>query len=280
MRLTAEVLARCPQITNALNLREVDMRGRALTLLDEAPLAQLADSFDVLNFSDNALTTLDGIPPMPRVTAVIAHRNQLQKIHPKVFANLQNVDTFAADCNAFANPVELARSLSQWKELRRVTVDGNPVMASTGEGEGGSLLRSLLVLLCPKLFMINYERITDAERERVRANAGFLRERLREGEQSSSVGPEKTRKRGRAAAAAAVAASCGVNNTPLHAQSGGQPAVASGASTGGGAADEDDEEYTQALYARIDAAETEEELLRLNEELDARQQRRTKAQRK
>ncbi len=270
MRLTVEVLARCPQVTNALSQREVDLRGRALTLLDEGPLAQLADSFDVLNVSDNALTALESIPPMPRITAVIAHRNQLRKIHPTVTANLPNVDTFGADCNLFSSAVDLVRSLRSWKHLRRVTVDGNPVVAAplAGATSDAKLLRSLLILACPKLVMINYERISDVERKDVAANAAQLRDMLRDSDASGSsaaCGQEKTRKRGRAAA-----------QTAATGQS--QPATAS-ATANDTATAEEDEAYTKALYARLYAAETEEELMAIQEELDAREQRRPKARR-
>jgi U2 small nuclear ribonucleoprotein A' len=280
MRLTAEVLSRCPQVTNALNRREVDLRGRALTLLDEGPLAQLADSFDVINLADNALTTLEAIPPMPRVTAVIAHRNQLRKIHPSVFSNLPNVDTFGADCNLFSNPVDLVRSLCQWKKLRRVTLDGNPIVTSltaANESSGIKMLRSLLIVACPKLFMINYERITDAERNEVQANAASLRELLRDPEQAPvvSTGQEKTRKRGRAAGAVTAAAAAAVVSAAS-----GQPVTETSRHSADTGDAIDDEAYTQALYARLEAAETEEELMKIQEELDARQHRRTGNQRK
>ena len=261
MRLTVEVLSRCPQVTNALDKREVDLRGRALTLLDETSLLQLADLFDVLNFSDNALTTLEAIPPMPRVSSIIAHRNQLRKLHPSIFANVPNVETFSCDLNQFSNAVDLVMQLRQWKLLRRVTVDGSPVASDPQ-------LRQLLILNCPNLIMINYSRVTEAERKEVQLAAPLLREALAKATgatSSTGSGVEKVRKRGR-------------NANTLQAGPTSSETAHNASSAAAANDDDDDAAYTRQLDERLLAAETEEELLAIQEELDARQRR--KAQRR
>eukprot|EP00796_Vickermania_ingenoplastis_P013389 gene13389-9215_t len=207
MRLTIEHLRRAPQFTNTLLQREIDLRGLCISVLDANALIQLNDEFDVINLCNNALSSLDSFPgtssisgskKMMRVSTIIAHRNKLQKVHIESCVQaLPAVRYFVADKNLFSSAKDLV-FLSYWRNLEVVSLQQNPFWKSNPEGLQEKELRAFLCFLCPKLRLIDGNRVTKADKE----SAASLKPRFEGllhgwGASSAVSGGKKSRKRGR-----------------------------------------------------------------------------------
>lgn len=175
MRLNIHLVRRAPQFTNTLLQREIDLRGLRLSSLDENVLVLLDNNFDVINLTSNALTTLEYFPTasaanhqslkMDRVVSLIVHRNEIRRLStPSCVLALPNVQNFLADKNQIAAVRELC-CLRYWKKLEVISLEENPIWDSNAENFSEEKIRAFLVFLCPKLKLINYERVLEADRE-------------------------------------------------------------------------------------------------------------------
>ncbi|CUF01503.1 U2 small nuclear ribonucleoprotein 40K, putative [Bodo saltans] len=256
MRLDEGTILRSPQIMNPLGERELDLRGNGLTLLDEGPLLQLDDSFDVMDLTDNSLTSLEYIPEMKRLTTLIAHRNKLQRVSLSAALRLPHLHSFVADDNNFSSLDQLV-VFGKFPLLERISLGGsNPVARHEH-------FRSFLMYLCPKLKLINFQRVLAVER----AAVSILRSTFEAVVQNS---------------AGAAALSMNVQKE-LRQRKRGRNAVMPQSAPGGVQAESDDHAVSSGpndtqlddkitkLQERIDAAETEEEMSALMEEMEALQ---------
>ncbi|RNF11381.1 U2 small nuclear ribonucleoprotein 40k Da [Trypanosoma rangeli] len=315
MRLTVDIIRRAPQFTNTLLQREIDLRGLGLTVLDERPLQLLNDSFDVLNLSQNPLVRLEYFPSgigagtasmagetvsvdpgrrmMLRLQSLIVHRNHLSHVSEATCAALlPNMRAFLADYNDFRELRDLL-FLSHWRQLEILSIEHNPVTQRESEVR----LRAFVVFICPKLKLVNYQRVTQVDRRNVETMREEFEQIMKEwrclGEQSrggqskngecndktagvngdAAVNGRRPRKRGREARAAAAAAA---NNFSSGDGFGEVASAAVGSSTTVPAVTASDATHevvdsTQArlvaLEAKMSAAETEEELLEIQQEI-------------
>lgn len=210
MRLNIEMLRRAPQFTNTMLQREIDLRGLNISMLDANALLQLYNSFDVVNLSNNSLATLDSFPSashqvgesrknfMTRVSTLIAHKNKIQKVSVETCVRaLPAVKYFYADFNSFATACDLV-FLHFWDQLETVSLQGNPVWYSNPEGLSEEEVRAFLCFLCPKLRLINNNRVTQKDRAISEKNKEKFEEFLSNRKQiNGAAGGRKTRKRGR-----------------------------------------------------------------------------------
>lgn len=225
MRLTPDHLRAAPQFTNAMMQREIDLRGLSISALDETALALLGNQFDVINLTSNILTSLEYFPlrssglssslsaraAMDRVVTLIAHRNQLHRVSvASCVLALPNVEHFLADRNQFTTVRDIC-FLRHWKKLQVVSLELNPVMESNPEQFDVAKIRAFLVFMCPKLKLINYERVIHADRALAASNKKDFQSLLAQWESTgvgaiAAEGGRKLRKRGREGRAAAEAA--------------------------------------------------------------------------
>ncbi|CBZ29401.1 putative U2 small nuclear ribonucleoprotein 40K [Leishmania mexicana MHOM/GT/2001/U1103] len=292
MRLTMDLVRLAPQFTNTMLQREIDLRGLRISSLDEHVLVLLENNFDVVNLSSNALTALEYFPMksaagssdkdvrMSRVTTLVAHRNEIQRVSvASCVSALPNVVHFLADRNRLACVRDLY-FLKQWKKLEVVSLEDNPVWETNSNNFDSEKLRAFLVFLCPRLKLINYQRVTQADRERAQKAKDEFKKLVQSWEtpltlcavtrsqSSSTVDGKKTRKRGRegrTAAATAVASNVvTLDDEPANGATSATPAAAD--------VNEDDD---AALQARLDQLEerllsddvTAEEIAQLEEEM-------------
>lgn len=256
MRLDEATILRSPQHMNPLGERELDLRGNGLTLLDEGPLSQLDDSFDVIDLTDNSLTSIEYVPEMRRLTTLIAHRNRIQRVSLSAALRLPNLHSFIADDNNFTLLDQLV-VFGKFSKLERVSIGGsNPVARHEH-------FRAFLIFLCPKLKLINFQRVLAVERDA----AAVLRKTFDVIVQNS---------------AGAAALSMNVRNELRQRKRGRNAAKLDGDAPGdnmdgaarGGTSNEQEEQLDSKiakLQDRIDAAETEEEMSSLMEEMEALQ---------
>ncbi|KAF8282047.1 putative U2 small nuclear ribonucleoprotein 40K [Trypanosoma cruzi] len=317
MRLTLDIIRRAPQFTNTLLEREIDLRGLGLTVLDEHLLLMLNDSFDVLNLSQNPLVRLEYFPiggggssgtaavegttgfvdpakkMMLRLKSLIVHRNRLSHVSEATCAAvLPNVRAFLADHNEFSELRDLL-FLSHWQQLEILSIEHNPVTLRESEAR----LRAFVVFLCPKLKLVNYQRVTQDDRRNVEKMReefeGLVMEwrhlgeksrggRVNDGEKTGInlgcvVNGKKMRKRGREARAAAAAnyihSGDGLDEMASNAGGASTTNTTTTTTTGVAALDATHKAFDstqarlEALEAKMAAAETEEELLEIQQEI-------------
>ncbi|CAM42819.1 putative U2 small nuclear ribonucleoprotein 40K [Leishmania braziliensis MHOM/BR/75/M2904] len=305
MRLTIDLVRLAPQFTNTMLQREIDLRGLRISSLDEHVLVLLDNNFDVVNLSSNALTALEYFPTktapgssgkdvrMSRVATLVAHRNEIQRVSvSSCVSALPNVVHFLADRNRLACVRDLY-FLKEWKKLEVVSLEGNPVWEANSSNFNSEKLRAFLVFLCPKLKLINYQRVTRTDRERaqeakdefkrlVQSWEAPLKLSAATGLQSSSCADgKKMRKRGRegraAAAAAAVSNAVTVGDEPGNGATSLTPAAAD--------VDEDDDAALQARLGQLEERllsddVTAEEITQLEEEMTEISERMTAARKR
>ncbi|KAG5496076.1 hypothetical protein JKF63_02374 [Porcisia hertigi] len=296
MRLTIDLVRLAPQFTNTMLQREIDLRGLRISSLDEHVLVLLNNDFDVVNLSSNALTALEYFPTrtasgssgkdvlMSRVSTLIAHRNEIQRVSlASCVLALPNVVHFLADHNRIARVRDLY-FLRHWKKLEIVSFENNPVWESNSDNFDSGKLRAFLVFLCPKLKLINYQRVTAVDRERAQAASGEFKKVVQSWQVSptlstavyspslSTVGEKKVRKRGREGRAAAAAAASLVSSNALDAELNNGASSAEPAASAAADVNANDD---AALQARLDQLEerllsddvTAEEIAQLEEEM-------------
>lgn len=236
MRLTVDHIRRAPQFTNTMLQRELDLRGLCISVLDEHPFLQLQNDFDVINLCNNAITTLESFPvckpqlpaevrsssscarapsspPMSRVNTIIAHRNKIQKVSVATCVRaLPFLKFFVADKNNFSSVKDLL-FLQYWKDLEVVSLLNNPVWRSNPENFTPQEIRALLCHMCPKLRLIDNQRVTSLDKAAAVENASKIEELLRQlGGEPSNL-EKKVRKRGRGATVKASPFSAGFTAT-------------------------------------------------------------------
>lgn len=299
MRLSIDLVRRAPQFTNALLQREIDLRGLRISSLDEHVLVLLDNSFDVINLSSNALTALEYFPTrsvsgaknvkMDRVASLIVHRNEIQRVSvASCVLALPNLRHFVADRNQLSTVQDLY-FLRQWKKLEVLSLEGNPVWSENSNNFDDVKLRAFLVFLCPRLKLLNYQRVTKADHECMQENKKEFKELVASWE-ASPFGPaaaassllftdgKKLRKRGREgrAAAAAAAAADALRPPAVAVTAESAAGAAAGNNDGAVTADDDDaDDDDDALQARLDQLEerllsddvTAEEMAQLEEEM-------------
>ena len=257
VRLTQDILERAPQITNPLGDRELDLRGNGITLLDDAPLALLRDSFDVIDLTDNSLHTLDSFPRMERLSTIIVHKNKLSRLAMSAVGNTPNIHSFVADDNSFQT-LESLIALGSWKKLERVSLQG-PFNAVSLHDD----FRPFLVYLCPKLKLINFQRVLQVEREASAAKKESFEALIRN-----------------AGGAASLAMTLGVDQRRARRRGKtrrtGSPVQGERDETHAAMPDDVFEKKSQELESRLLAAETEEEVMAIQEEMLALENARKK----
>lgn len=223
MRLTVDHIRRAPQFTNTMLQRELDLRGLCISVLDENPFLQLQNDFDVINLCSNAITTLESFPvnkpqsiaaarnnlspsetsssqPMSRINTIIAHRNKIQRVSVATCVQaFPFLKFFAAERNNFSSVKDLL-FLRYWKELEAVSLLNNPVWRTNPENFTPQEIRALLCYMCPKLRLIDNERVTRLDREAAIDKSSKFDVLLHQFTGDASNREKKIRKRGRAAA--------------------------------------------------------------------------------
>lgn len=222
MRLTIDHIRRAPQFTNTMLQRELDLRGLCISVLDEHPFLKLQNDFDVINLCNNSLTTLESFPvylpslqltrsssrdseasrlqPLCRVSTLIVHCNKIQKVSVSTCVRaLPFLKYFVAEKNNFSSVKDLV-FLQYWKELEVVSLLNNSVWKTNPEKYTIPEIRALLCHMCPKLRLIDNERVTHLDKTIAIEKTAQFQEFLCQYGANANNRERKVRKRGRVAA--------------------------------------------------------------------------------
>jgi len=90
VRLTAELILTSPAFVNPLKERELDLRGNKISQIEN--LGATEDQYDVLDFSDNDITRLEGFPLLVRLSTILLNNNRIATIANGLGSKISNLE--------------------------------------------------------------------------------------------------------------------------------------------------------------------------------------------
>jgi U2 small nuclear ribonucleoprotein A' len=218
--ITPELIRRSPQIVNPLRERELVLRGQQITQLptDPALWGAIVRDFDCVNLCDNRIQFVDAffaasavtdavdsaVAPAAsssssnasRVTTLMLHNNPVTGFS-RAFARTvaQSLRSLLLHRSALSELVQLDAVLPLLPRLERLSLTGSPVCALPH-------YRAYVIARCPRLKLLDGERVRLAEREAAaaavagarqgrRAAAREARRRTRDEDGTTVVGDEQ-----------------------------------------------------------------------------------------
>ncbi|TYI60754.1 hypothetical protein E1A91_D10G125700v1 [Gossypium mustelinum] len=105
VKLTADLIWKCPHFFNALKERELDLRGNKIAVIEN--LGATEDQFDTIDLSDNEIVKLDNFPYLKRLGTLLINNNRVTRINPNIGEFLPNLHTLVLTNNRLVNLVEI-----------------------------------------------------------------------------------------------------------------------------------------------------------------------------
>ncbi|OMO99537.1 hypothetical protein CCACVL1_03750 [Corchorus capsularis] len=105
VKLTADLIWKCPHFFNALKERELDLRGNKIAVIEN--LGATEDQFDTIDLSDNEIVKLDNFPSLNRLGTLIINNNRITRINPNIGEFLPKLHTLVLTNNRLVNLVEI-----------------------------------------------------------------------------------------------------------------------------------------------------------------------------
>lgn len=158
MRLTPDDILQAEQSLNCLGDRELVLRSHAIEMIENLAIAN--DSFDIIDFSGNMISTLgEGFPPFPRLNSLYLGCNLISKILPGISESLPNLETLILTSNRISTVKDLnLEELSKLENLKVLSLVQNPVMDLPN-------IREILLKHIPTLTVLNFTKVTEMERK-------------------------------------------------------------------------------------------------------------------
>ncbi|KAK0409230.1 hypothetical protein QR680_004421 [Steinernema hermaphroditum] len=158
VRLTQEVIEGAYQYINAVNMREISLRGMDIAVLEN--LGATRDFFDTIDLTDNFIRKLENLPVLKRLNTLIMHNNHVMFIQDDIGAQVPNLQTLVLTHNSL-NQLGDIDSLATCKKLEYLTLTGNPLTHNVD-------YRHYVIHKIPSVRVLDYKRVKDAEREEAR----------------------------------------------------------------------------------------------------------------
>jgi len=155
VRLTAELISTSPSFVNTLKERELDLRGNKIAQIEN--LGATEDQYDVLDFSDNDITRLEGFPFLQRLSTVLLNSNRVTTIETGLGAKIPNLERLILTNNRLENLADLDQ-LSEFKKLHTISLLRNPVTKLKH-------YRFYILHKIPNLRILDFQKISTKERE-------------------------------------------------------------------------------------------------------------------
>ncbi|KAK8556604.1 hypothetical protein V6N13_064625 [Hibiscus sabdariffa] len=105
VKLTADLIWKCPHFFNPLKERELDLRGNKIAVIEN--LGATEDQFDTIDLSDNEIVKLDNFPYLKRLGTLLINNNRVTRINPNIGEFLPKVHTLVLTNNRLVNLVEI-----------------------------------------------------------------------------------------------------------------------------------------------------------------------------
>ncbi|EKG16747.1 hypothetical protein MPH_06037 [Macrophomina phaseolina MS6] len=162
MRLTAEIIQNALSYINPLGERELDLRGRQFTHIENMGAAS-AD-IECIDFTDNHIVVLGNFPQRPRVSTLLLARNRLAQIQPGLARSMPGLTSLSLADNNIRELGDLD-PLGGFTKLVELNLLGNPVTSKEN-------YRYYLIFRIPSLRFLDFQRVRDAERTKAKALFG------------------------------------------------------------------------------------------------------------
>jgi len=124
VRLTAELIVTSPAFVNTLKERELDLRGNKIAQIEN--LGATEDQYDVLDFSDNDITRLEGFPLLNRLSTLFLNNNRITSIATGLGPKIPNLETLILTGNRVEHLADID-PLLEFKKLQTLSLLKNPV---------------------------------------------------------------------------------------------------------------------------------------------------------
>ncbi|KAK4494883.1 hypothetical protein PRZ48_014239 [Zasmidium cellare] len=154
MRLTVELINSSLSYNNALNERELDLRGHKIPSIENLGVANAHESID---FTDNAITTLANFPLSPRLQTLLFAQNRISSISESVSKQVPNLHTLVLSQNNLSELSDLD-PLQGFSKLTYLSLVGNPVASKEN-------YRYWVIWRCEKVRFLDFQKVKDAERK-------------------------------------------------------------------------------------------------------------------
>jgi len=155
VRLTAELILNSPAFVNTLKERELDLRGNKISQIEN--LGATEDQYDVLDFSDNDITRLEGFPLLGRLSTVLLNNNRISTIDNGLGSKITNLENLILTNNRLENIGDLD-PLVEFKKLQNLSLLRNPVTKQKH-------YRFYVIHKLPSLRILDFLKITSKERK-------------------------------------------------------------------------------------------------------------------
>lgn len=155
MRLTADLVERAPQFTNAVREFEMDLRGNKIPEIEN--IGATKDNFDTIDLSDNDISVLDNFPIMRRLRTLLLSNNRVSRIAPGVGKFLPSLNALILSNNYIRELADVL-PLQSFASLRVLSLLRNPVTKQKN-------YRLFVIHALPQVRILDFRRIRAKERE-------------------------------------------------------------------------------------------------------------------
>ena len=156
MRLTPQVVEEASSFTNALRQRELDLRGHRIPVIEN--LGVTRDQNDVLDLTENELTSISNFPKLARLKMLLLARNRISHFSKDISQTLPNIECLGLASNNFNTLAALA-PLRSFRHLKAISLIDNPITVMNA-----AQYRSWVIWLCPQLRILDFQLVRLEER--------------------------------------------------------------------------------------------------------------------
>jgi len=154
VRLTAELIITSPAFVNTLKERELDLRGNKIAQIEN--LGATEDQYDVLDFSDNDITRLEGFPLLSRLSTLLLNNNRVTSIATGLGTKIPNLESLVLTGNRIENLADLD-PLTEFKKLQNLSLLRTPVSKTKH-------YRLYVIFKIPSLRAFDFQKVKAKER--------------------------------------------------------------------------------------------------------------------
>jgi len=176
MRLTADLARDSPAYINPLRQRELSLRGFKIPVIENLGATQ--DQYQVIDFSDNEILKIDNFPMMLKLEALLFADNRICKIARGLGKFLPKLEAIVLTNNKFSRFNDL-KGLSEFP-LTFLSLIGNPVTKLPD-------YRLFVIHRLPKLKVLDYQKVKQAERTAAKVKFGELNLAAEEKEEAEEL---------------------------------------------------------------------------------------------
>lgn len=155
MRLTPDAILSAPQSLNCVHEYQLTLRGLGIQIIENLGVTE--NQFDAIDLTDNAIATLDGFPKLTKVRTLYVTNNKVARLSETLGESLPNLEWLVLTNNRVSKFSELDKCLRGLPRLKYLSLVDNPVVR-------GSDYRLFVISRCPGIKMLDYCKVTEAER--------------------------------------------------------------------------------------------------------------------